>query len=234
MVSLICKMNKRGISPILIGIIVVSVIMGLIFGGIFLVKAITPTISCDDAPYNEDCFCPEGTRKVSVPLLGIPRWNCENLEQLILDPESLTFEEDAKNFVVAYLRRYCGTVCTDMTCGTNKLCTNYNSPDSVDACIDVASGHTSSGERIVNVECRVILERDELGRPKSGTIPWRMNFFIEGPTELPKVYPFFSNYCVDPDKTERCEPPTETVNLLSIINPLNYFDKIGSGFSPTV
>jgi len=238
-------MNKRVWIWLVVAFVVIGITIPVITSGLAssILAGLTGDIKlCDDAPYSEECICPEGMRKVYVPWLGLSRWSCEDLEQLIIDPESPTFEQDAKKFVVAYLDRHCGDVCTDLTCGENKLCSSYSGSDyyfddleamcqkGINACISAVYGYGSAGERIVNIECAQINEWDASCRPKSGTIPWRMNFFVEGATELPKANPTHSNYCVDPDATERCEPPMDRVNLLSLLNPFGSLNDMGSGF----
>jgi len=228
-------MAKKKNKLIIFSLIILGVI--LLFPG--LIQSIVSIVSgevasCEDSPFNPECICP-GERKISVPWLGVPRWSCENIEQLIIDPESLTFEQDALNFVTEYLTLHCGDTCTDLSCGD--ICGRTVDGEFIpsatpifpdDRCISAVFGFGSGGERVVNVECIVITERDSQNRPRSGTIPWRMSFFVESATGTPRTRSVSSNYCSDPEVTEICEPPLEVVSA-----PLSIFSEpqLGSGFS---
>ncbi|RLB09384.1 MAG: hypothetical protein DRG27_04520 [Deltaproteobacteria bacterium] len=223
----------KGISRILLAVVVIGLIVLTVPGAMGSITSFfsTEPQPCDTAPYNENCICGENERKIYVPWLGIPKWSCENVEQLILDPESPTFEQDAIEFVKAYLSANCGDVCTNLECGD--LCSQGGIPqDGSDRCISAVFGYGETGERIVNVECIATEEWYDNGLPKSGYILWRMNFFVESETGIPKAYTnLFQNYCVDPTLTERCEPPVEevpyTFSVFSVFQP-----QLGSKFPP--
>jgi len=192
---------------------------------------------CNSDPYNEKCVCNINQRKISVPWLGIPRWHCETLNELILDPDSPTFEQDAISFAKQYLQRYCGSVCVDLTCGGNICGCPLENPNCgtfasshpiypIQSCISASWGWGSTGERLTNIECLKMntwnTPQGELTHeeaiaiygntpnaaitPKSGTAPWRMEFFVESPTSIPKVWDVFvpSNYCSSPDFQNVC------------------------------
>jgi hypothetical protein len=164
---------------------------------------------CEFVPYDSGCVCsPIGERKISVPWFGLPKWDCENLDLLLIDPESPTFQDDAIAFTKNYLTYYCGSTCDNLDCG--EVC----GPTHPDVCNDdlymtAAYGYGSAGERLVSIECVQVKERYPDGRQKSGSLPWRMMFLVESPTEIPVIYDVFlsSNYCVDSTKTNRCAPP---------------------------
>lgn len=159
---------------------------------------------CNSDPYNEKCVCNLNQRRVYVPWIGIPRWHCENLAELILDPESPNFEYEAIAFVKQYLNRYCGSVCTDLQCGGSCIGANPTYPET--RCISAVFGYGSTGERLVNVECVEVTEWDSQNRPSSGTLPWRMNFYVESATQTPVTIAVHiqSNYCLNPERTTKC------------------------------
>jgi len=214
---------KKGISETTIGILILL----LVVGGFLYAKTYNP--SCTFDPYNPNCTCPEGYRKIYVPWLGEDRWSCEKIENLVLDPESPTFEEDAKEFVKNYLLTYCGDICTDLDCGIE--CGRGNVPvDGNNKCISSVYGYGEEGKRTVNVECRVITEwsdggiscnsnsdcgewewcyKGECRLPSSGFSPWRMQFLVESETGKPVTYKVFSssNYCYNPDTNKKCTLP---------------------------
>lgn len=215
------------------GLVVIVLAMVVFFPGLLesIGAALTPGLdSCEDAPYSSDCFCPEGDRKVFVPWNGLDKWSCETLAELIIDPESPTFESDALSFTEAYLVRHCGfegaNICTDLSCG--EPCglgiSGPNFPNN--KCKTAAFGFIASGAREVNIECVVINEwstpqgimtheqalaafgntaNNDI-RPASGVLPWRMNFFVESETSLPQALEVMaqSNYCVNPAQTLSC------------------------------
>ena len=184
--------------------------------------------SCEDTPYNPACTCETGVeRKISVPWIGVPRWSCENIEELLIDPESPTFETDALSFVQEYLRRNCGEIALNMSCGEICSATNpsgCHEPEYISAVF----GYGSQGARVVNVECVNVNEWDDSGeqcsthdnctgsyyaciegtckRQKSGTIPWRMQFFVESETDTPTVQEVFvqSNYVYNAALEQSC------------------------------
>jgi len=201
-----------------------GIVLLVVLGVLFLVPGLISNIgalfsgeisSCDIAPYSSNCFCEEGQRKISVPWLGVPRWSCETLEDLLLDPESPTFEDDAISFSEEYLSRNCGEIFTDachgVICGCpeeNPNCGSFASSHPIyptKACIAPVWGWGSQGARLVNVECLEMktwnTPSGELSHedaialygnnpngsitPASGTAPWRMNFFVESKTDIP-------------------------------------------------
>lgn len=160
--------------------------------------------SCEDTPYDAKCICEVGIeRKISVPWLGIPRWDCEVLEDLLIDPESPTFESDAILFAEEYLSRWCGSIATDFTCGTTD-CVQGNPTFPNNRCISAGFGYGANGERIVNVECIEVTEWDEQNRPTSGRIPWRMQFYVESTTGTPKTMFPESNYYYNESTGQKC------------------------------
>ena len=183
---------------------------------------------CDDAPYDSECVCVEGDRKVPVPWLGIPRWSCETLEELLIDPDSPTFESDALQFTEDYLTRFCGfegaNICTDISCG--EPCVGTGPVFPINRCKQPSYGWSTQGARLVNVECIEITEwstpqgemthEEALAvfgnepnaniRESSGKLPWRMSFFVESPTGTPTTLELFAwaNYCLNPEQTISC------------------------------
>jgi hypothetical protein len=202
--------------------------------------------NCNIDPYNALCTCDPNQRKIDVPWIGVPRWHCENLQELILDPESPTFGTDAISFTQEYLRRECGNLCTDLSCGQPCFMDGASDIpiDGSNRCMTAVYGYGDSGARVVDIECRVVDEyipgtpggctsHTECGSwehcvdgecvlPKSGYSPWRMFFFVESATGIPLAHEFMDNYCVNPELTERCEPYVEIIpyNQLTII-PFN-------------
>ena len=222
-------MNKNKVLMVLTPIIVVLLI-GVIFFPT-LIESVWASVSgqassCEDTPYAENCFCLENERKVDVKWLGVNRWSCENVEQLLIDPESETFEDDAISFTQSYLTENCGSTCTDLSCGTFCDTTTGNPTDGSDNCIEAVYGWSSSGARLVNIECRTITNWETLGscseidcenrygvcrnemciRPTSGTSPWRMEFFVESEDSIPNTVEVLAqnNYCLNPELTEKC------------------------------
>ncbi|RLJ00635.1 MAG: hypothetical protein DRP06_01705 [Candidatus Aenigmatarchaeota archaeon] len=220
------------------GLIILSVItLFFIFPG--LGASIWSTIAnqpshCSETPYDSECYCEQGERKIYVPWVGVPKWSCENVEQLLLDPESPTFEEDAIKFAQDYLALYCGDVCTDLDCGP--VCEYYDKTTNStikneweDRCIDAVWGYGNSGARLVNIECKVVTEWEYSSTPcevesdcnglawehcyqgrcvmqKGGYNPWRMEFFVDSETEIPTTLEVFSrdNYCYDVGTNKKC------------------------------
>lgn len=226
-------------NKILIGGLTILIVLGLIAFIFFpgLIESIGALItgsqnSCEDAPYQENCFCGEGERKVSVRWGGLDRWSCEVLEQLLIDPDSPTFESDAIQFTESYLTRYCGfegaNICTDLSCG-NPCGDGRTGPEyPVNKCKSAVFGWSVQGARIVNMECVEITEWNhrptnqnftheealaEFGnQPNSdlriggGYTPWRMEFFVESKTNIPTTVEAFAraNYCTDPAREILC------------------------------
>jgi len=160
---------------------------------------------CDDSPYDPNCVCPEGSRKIYVPWLGVPKWNCEVVEDLILDPNSPTFHEDSIKFVRNYFEKYCGSVCGDLSCG--ELCDPSNPVTcSGDKYMVAAWGYDNKGRRIVNVECRVVTDRYPDGSEKEGYNKWQMFFIVESPTKVPVVQSIFihNNFCYNKELGKKC------------------------------
>ena len=200
-----------------------------------------PTIkSCVETPFNDDCYCAIGYDKIPVSksFWQYGKWYCEPTD-LFLDPDSPTFETDAIEYVQGYLSQNCGDTCVDLECGGSCRLQDHDGSSfgsthptyPNDRCISAVYGQGSSGERIINVECVVITEWDSENRPSSGTIPWRMNFFVESAEDEPKAYDFFSNYCSN--GITRCEPPVTIVPYtapLSIFGMLDGTIDIGSGY----
>lgn len=211
---------KGFISLATLAIIGVIAFVGALVAVPGLANSITSMIidseqTCSDAPYNTECYCFTGYRKTYVPWLGVPRWHCEKLEALLLDPDSQNFETEAVNFVQSYLANNCGNIWTDacngVYCGCtpeNPDCDAYASSHPIypnNACISPVFGYGNTGARLVNVECVVMTtwgtpqgelmheealiiygnQPNENIRPSSGTCPWRMQFFVESETQIP-------------------------------------------------
>jgi len=171
--------------------------------------------NCINDGFNDNCFCPEGTDKIPVAqsFWEHRKWFCEESE-LFLDPDSPTFESDSIAYVKGYLQQNCGDTCNDLSCGGN-ICTGVTPTGQSDnPCMNAVWGQLNTGERVVNVECVLVEEFTSDGTPKSGFIPWRMQFFVESVIEngdIPKAFEFQSNYCVDTTATNRCEPPIDII-----------------------
>lgn len=232
-------MKKKIGSLALAAIAVIAVIAGVEFfiapGFIssFFLTFGEATPLCSEAPYNPDCICPsdDNWRRVDISwtLVG-NRYRCENLDWLILDPESPTFEDDSIQFAKDYLNTYCGDICTDLECGEMCILSGTTPADGSNRCMDASWGVAgTTGERLVNIECREVTEWETTqtscsvnedcnmnawfvchnglcGRPSSGVSPWRMEFYVESETGQP-VAPevlMWSNYCIDPAITTRC------------------------------
>lgn len=222
------KMNKLLMYGI-IGIIIIGMVFVMFpsLGSSIWSSVTDQPSSCEETPYAENCYCLEGERKISVPWMGVPRWSCENIEQLLIDPESSTFEEDSLVFVEDYFGKYCGNVCTDLSCGM--LCEDGTSTptDGSDRCMNAVYGYGSQGARLVNIECMVVTEwsesmgectsnedcsgwyycyNGECKRPDGGVCPWRMNFFVESETDTPTTLEVLSwtNYCYNAETDKKC------------------------------
>jgi len=204
-------MNRKG--SISLGLIVAIAVIGVLLipgavGSITSIFSSEPQ-PCDTAPYSSNCICGENERKIDVPWLGIPKWACENVEQLILDPESPTFEQDAIDFTQAYLSQHCGAVCSDLSCGDMSTCVQGNPTYPNEYCINAVYGYDSEGRRSVNIECIKVTEWDSSQRPMSGIIPWRMQFLVESETGQPVTYQVFmsDNYCYNEQTETKCAMP---------------------------
>jgi hypothetical protein len=201
----------KGMIPLPLLAVIAVIALILIVPGILgsLSSLVGNPLSCENAPYDAKCTCGSGERKISVPWLGVPRWDCENLELLLIDPESPTFEDDAISFTKNYLEYYCGSICTDLSCGSTcqgegGFDSTHPSDESENPCMAAVYGYGVEGERLVNIECVEVEEWYADGNPKSGTCPWRMFFFVESETNNPKAYPFMDNYCTNPERTKLC------------------------------
>ena len=187
--------------------ILLLAIPGLANSIISMVTGVPKT--CLEAPFDKDCYCPEGYRKVSVPWLGIPRWTCENISALLLDPESPTFEQDAINFVRNYLEKYCYEICDGIECGDMDLCIQGIPPSGKDRCIEAVFGYGKEGKRMVSVECKVVTEWYPDGKPKSGYSLWGMNFYVESETGVPVTNELLArnNFCYNKEEGSICTLP---------------------------
>ncbi len=128
---------------------------------------------CNISPYDPNCICAESYKKISVPSV-IPKWNCE-YENLFLDPNSSTFQQDAIEFVKNYLTKYCGDICSDLSCGGGELCyistdsgsgwernKEYPNPDDP-FCIEALISYTDDGKRNVHVRCEKATKFEVIG-----------------------------------------------------------------------
>ena len=148
---------------------------------------------CRETPNNPDCYCPEGYDKIPVAssfweVFG--KWYCEESE-LMLDPDSPTFEQDSIDYVQAYLSSNCDDDCYNIACEGGEIVANC--------------GQIGTGKRLVNVECNIMTS------PDSGYTQWKMMFYVEGLTTVPKTESIFDNYCYNEERTTKCEPPVEIV-----------------------
>ena len=197
--------------------------------------------SCEDTPYAENCICGEGERKVSLTVTGLTRYICEDLEQLLIDPDSPTFESDAIQFSEDYLVRYCGfegeNICTNLSCGS--LCpSGFPTPGFPEnKCIDATIEASTTGGRIVRVRCFEVTEWDTPqgiltheqtlnafgSEPNSeitlakDRVPWSVHFFVESETDIPSAWEVMSqsNYCISQDRTMKCGTETACGNSTS-------------------
>lgn len=146
------KKKKKIGSLALVAIAVVAVFAGIEFvvaPGIissFFLTFGEANPYCGDAPYNPSCVCNSDENKKGVAWNGIQtetnpmKYYCENVD-LLLDPDSPTFEQDALSFA------------------NNHLTSNYPECDSINACPvepEVGVGYTNFGKRFVTVQCREI------------------------------------------------------------------------------
>jgi len=217
------------------GIIIVLFAINFLLPGVFAGYGTFHDV-CEKTPYDKDCICPEDSRKISTTWAFGGIQTCEVLEDLILDPESPTFEQDAVDFAKEYLSRYCGSICTDLECGPIKAILNEETGEITtnehgDRYMDAEWGVLGTGARTVNIECIYVTEwertqiicgtnadcDEDLGyvchddekicvSQRSGTVPWRMQFLVESPTEIPTVWEVYarSNGCFSPDGELRC------------------------------
>jgi len=194
MTSKIKKKNLRIIKWLLL----VVVVMLLIIPGSLLstFSILTGNImNCEKTPFDKNCYCESGSRKIYVPFLGVPKWSCENIEQLLIDPESPTFKEDAIGFAKNYLSTYCNDVCGEIECGDMSPCENGLPPLSKDYCIEAVYGYGSDGNRLANIRCLT----------KNMAI-WEMNFYVESETKTPATTNLLinNNYCYNPQTNKKC------------------------------
>lgn len=166
--------------------------------------------NCEIDPYNTLCVCNADERKIDVPWLGLPKFDCEVVQNLIIDPESPTFEDDAISYAQSYLSNNCG-ICGDLSCGNpcgilidGQWVPSANPIYPEDRCISAVFGYGAEGERVVNIECVVVDEWGPQNQALSGYILWRMNFFVESETMIPNTYPNMDNYCLNDEQTQRC------------------------------
>lgn len=204
---------------------------------------------CDDDPFSlaGECFCDEGERKVTFGSSGFvweERSICEELEALLIDPDSPTFESDAIQFSEDYLIRHCGSegvnICTDesLQCGDPCIGSTPTFPDN--KCVAPSYGFSDSGGRIANIECVRIDEWEVIAtgekitheealsrygnqstneiRVSSGTLPWRVWFFVESETDVMEGWELMAEqtYCYNPNASGPVDPsnPNETLGLL--------------------
>ncbi len=226
--KLLKKATSNPLAMGVIAVVVIGLIAALVFPG--WIESIGNAIfgevsSCEDTPYDVDCFCEAGIeRKISVPWIGVPRWSCETLGELLIDPESPTFEADAIAFSEEYLSRWCSTIATDFTCGTGVCVTGTGPIYPINKCLTAGFGYNIEGARSANIECveqktwqtpQGELTHEEAlaiyGNqpnadiwPSSGSLPWRMFFFVESETGTPKTMFPESNYYYNADTKQKC------------------------------
>lgn len=222
-------MNKKGFAhPAVIVAIVLGIALLLYFSPIGSALGLKAPKNCNEDGYNELCYCDQGQRRIFVPWVGMDKWHCENLELLLIDPESETFEEDSLAFIQNYLYYYCDSVCDVIECGD--FCAGGTPQGGADRCMNAVWGYGSTGSRAVNIECMVITEWEN-GLPSTGYIPWRMEFLVESETDTPVAYEVYaaSNYCVDSAATKRCAPP----EYCDATGGENCFGQLPINFIPT-
>lgn len=229
--------TKKIIIP---AIIMVVVLIGALFlFSIFprFLESVGATIfgtvsSCDDTPYDSKCICdPTTQRKISVPWIGFPRWSCENIGELLIDPESPNFETEAVSFVKQYLTTNCSSTCINLECGN--ICegttafskTHPTYPET--KCMATTFGYGAQGARMANVECVNIDSWNTQNLPASGHISWRMEFFLESKSSVPNTLEAYasSNYCANSDLTKVCSADCsgKTENTCVEELPMNLF-----------
>lgn len=93
----------------------------LFFAVLFAIPGLTDSIgalvtgqqvSCNDAPFNPNCYCPEGFNKQPTSTFG--KVYCENNE-LMFDPTSPTFQDDSLAYAKNYLTENFPT-CNSVEC----------------------------------------------------------------------------------------------------------------------
>lgn len=191
-----CKKKKKGIAPLYIGIVLAAVV--LVGAGLYMTDGFTYISSwigslegpktCDETPYDDNCYCnPDEDKQKSPFSTWGHRWYCEQ-SVLVLDPDSPTFQQDAINYVKAYLSRHSNGKC-NLECG--EICTDPF-PGAGTQCIEASWGQGQTGERLINVECKKMVSSN------TGYSPWRMQFLVEYIEDKPRTYEVFenSNYCV--------------------------------------
>lgn len=195
---------KKGISEATIGILIILSLVAIMW---YYTKIYTP--SCFIDPYNPNCTCPEGYKKVYVPWLGKDRWTCENESALVLDPDSPTFEQDAVEFAKNYLSTYCGDVCGKITCGDMSPCVQGLPPEGKDYCIEATYGYSEDGKRKALIKCMKVTKRDNYGRVLSSIDIWSMNFYVESETGEPVTSDYIKslNYCYNEQTQKKCTLP---------------------------
>ncbi len=189
---------------------------------------------CSETPFADNCYCDkgeirdEGTWSIGSDI-SFTIYSCYKPENLLLDPNSPNFEEEAIEFAQQYLDLYCGNICTDLSCGNLEPCdpaTGLPKTNS-DGCILAEITYTPEGHREVEVMCKKTKEKFVTGscntsedcgffeicdngkcyQIKSSTISWQMKFYVTSSNGTPvSRYPS-ENYCFSPDGTEKCTPP---------------------------
>jgi len=224
--GIIMNLKNIGILSAVVLVAAVVLVPGVL--GAFL-GFFSSSNSCLDSEFNAECTCPEGYRKVSSDWFTQERYTCEKLEDIILDPESETFETDAIEFVERYFSNHCSAF-DGLNCGG--VCSAENpSGCRGDYYMSAAYGWDANNRRTVMIECKHTKEWDftqtqcgshsdcadrtdwafsciegYCAREKSGSIPWRMHFFVESPTEIPTAYEFAMgmNYYYNEDTGKSC------------------------------
>ena len=140
-------MNKKAIEPITIAIIIGAIILG----SIALIPGVANSIgtlftgeikSCDDTPFDKDCFCEVEFNKGHFDWLGGvgTKYFCEKIE-LFLDPEDSNFETDALNFAKSKLNEL------HLGCDTIECSSEIGE-------VEINTIQETSGNREALLECR--------------------------------------------------------------------------------
>lgn len=132
--------NRKGFAPLVaIGIIALATVVVMAFTpiGTSIASAVfNIPVPCESGRYNPSCICGEGYKKIEIISGG--GWTCER-EDSVLNPESLTYEEEA----IAYAKQ--------------RLMETFPDCDSIECLgnseIIATVGQGWDGNRVALVEC---------------------------------------------------------------------------------